>query len=310
MKIYAIRDASISKERDLAWLLYYPEAGEYHIEISEEVDEWEAPLLLSSFVKRGKRSLDPDASRQWAELRVIPPDRQNLGMILRDNGLEEYDPYRLLTLAGGRCAQDDCFLVPLRESRMPPPLRERLRRTIVSFIPSGSAEGRHRHPEDPYAGTDLSAGNAPESCLLFFRDGIIRRISASELLSEDLKDRQKIRLAVYRGGTGTCQPAGRRTWHSNRRQHLFLRRGASRKRHRPAGHTGGFPDIYTGECDRHIHSSAASSLHAAEYSGPRQKRKAQTRPVDQKQFSVSEGGHPSIEVRQDKKAGRPTSAIK
>ena len=89
MKIFAIRDASIAKDRDLGWLLYYPVSDEYHIEICDGVDEWEAPLLISSFVKRGKKSLDPESSRLWAELRIIPPDRQNLGMILRANGLSE-----------------------------------------------------------------------------------------------------------------------------------------------------------------------------------------------------------------------------
>ena len=54
MKIFAIRDASIARDRDLAWLLYYPAADEFHIEICDGVDEWEAPLLISSFVKRGK----------------------------------------------------------------------------------------------------------------------------------------------------------------------------------------------------------------------------------------------------------------
>ena len=85
MKIFAIRDASIAKDRDLAWLLYYPAADEFHIEVCDGVDEWEAPLLISSFVKRGEKSLDPQSSRLWAELRIIPPDRQNLGMVLRDN---------------------------------------------------------------------------------------------------------------------------------------------------------------------------------------------------------------------------------
>ena len=42
MKIFAIRDASIAKDRDLGWLLYYPVSDEYHIEICDGVDEWEA----------------------------------------------------------------------------------------------------------------------------------------------------------------------------------------------------------------------------------------------------------------------------
>ena len=39
--------------------------------------------------------------------RIVPTDRQNLGEILRDNGLKEYDEFELLMLATGRCAQDD-----------------------------------------------------------------------------------------------------------------------------------------------------------------------------------------------------------
>ena len=159
MKIFAIRDASIAKDRDLAWLLYYPAADEFHIEICDGVDEWEAPLLISSFVKRGKKSMDSDSSRLWAELRIIPPDRQNLGMILRDNGLDSYDPFRLLVLAGGRCAQDDCFLVPLREDNMPKELEKRLQRTIQSFLPSQNNKSASKTKGAPFS--------LPE---FFFRD--------------------------------------------------------------------------------------------------------------------------------------------
>ena len=182
MKIFAIRDASIAKDRDLAWLLYYPAADEFHIEICDGVDEWEAPLLISSFVKRGKKSMDSDSSRLWAELRIIPPDRQNLGMILRDNGLDSYDSFRLLVLAGGRCAQDDCFLVPLREDNMPKELEKRLQRTILSFLPSQN-------------------NIKTDSCdvLFFFRDGMIRRLSGAELFSEtSLHQKQRERLSLYR----------------------------------------------------------------------------------------------------------------
>ena len=80
MKAYAIRDASIDKERDLAWLLYYEEERAFHIEICDDVDEWDVPRILSSFVRRGKRALDPYWSRMWVEQRIVPPDRQNLSL--------------------------------------------------------------------------------------------------------------------------------------------------------------------------------------------------------------------------------------
>jgi len=190
MKIFAIRDASLAKDRDLAWLLYYPAADEFHIEICDGVDEWDAPLLISSFVRRGKKSLDLDSSRLWAELRIIPPDRQNLGMILRDNGLDTYDPFRLLVLAGGRCAQDDCFLVPLRENQLPEELEKRLQKTLVSFLPATPSPGSEAGSSDVF---------------FFFRDGMIRRISDTDLRTiedlkskEDLQKEQLNRLSLYR----------------------------------------------------------------------------------------------------------------
>ncbi len=57
------------------------------------------------------------------EQRIVPPDRQNIGEILRDNHLKEYDEYELLMLAMGRCAQDDYYLVPIDEKDLPKKLR-------------------------------------------------------------------------------------------------------------------------------------------------------------------------------------------
>ena len=135
MRAYAIRDASIDKSRDLAWLLYYEREDTFHIEISEDVDEWDAPLILSSFVKRGVRALDPYWSRVWVEQRIIPRDRQNLGMILKENGLHEYDTHRLLVLSDGRCAQDECFITPLRTGAFPQELSRRLAGTLSCIVP-------------------------------------------------------------------------------------------------------------------------------------------------------------------------------
>ena len=88
MKAFAIRDASIQKERDLAWLLYDPDSMCFTIEICEDVDEWEAPLILSSFVKlepglggtadrsAGQaESRDHSAGQRAGEIRSLPsPD--------------------------------------------------------------------------------------------------------------------------------------------------------------------------------------------------------------------------------------------
>lgn len=187
MRAYAIRDASIDKNRDLAWLLYYEREDTFHIEISENVDEWDAPLVLSSFVKRGVRALDPYWSRVWVEQRIVPRDRQNLGMILKKNGLNEYDAHRLLILADGRCAQDECFIVPLKASSFPQELSRLLAKTLSCIVP------------------------APDRTLLFYRDGLVESISDTVLQelpfsrnSEEFcavdsdRDRLEKRLRLYR----------------------------------------------------------------------------------------------------------------
>ncbi len=158
MKAYAIRDASIDKERDLAWLLYYEREDSFHIEICENVDEWEAPLILSSFVKRGRRALDPYWSLRWVEERIVPRDRQNLGLILKKNGLTQYDAHKLLVLADGKCAQDECFISPLKTDSLPQELRRRLAGTLSCVVP------------------------ASDHTFLFFKEGLVESLSDTALL--------------------------------------------------------------------------------------------------------------------------------
>lgn len=45
------------------------------------------PFLFSSFVERGERAIGPAWARRWVAERVVPPGRQNLGEVLRANGL-------------------------------------------------------------------------------------------------------------------------------------------------------------------------------------------------------------------------------
>lgn len=159
--------------------------------------------------------MDPESSRLWVELRIIPPDRQNLGMILRDNGLDEYDPFRLLILAGGRCAQDDCFIVKLKETQLPEPLRRHLQQTLVSIIPlpgllsgcEGNDTGLTNHNSldaaksghfgDFKHSSTFEAGQEIKGYLLFYRDGLIQSISSDALVPDDPQTRQQDRLVRY-----------------------------------------------------------------------------------------------------------------
>ena len=157
MKIFAIRDETMSEQVDLAYLLYYESEKRFYIELPENADPLETPLILSSFVKRGEKTVNSYWSKLWVQQRIVPTDRQNLGQILKDNHLKEYDEFELLMLAKGRCAQDDYYLAPIEEDQLPKEILQRFQRRIEDVVPL-----------DDY-------------CLLvFFRDGSVRKCNLKD----------------------------------------------------------------------------------------------------------------------------------
>ena len=138
MKIFAIK--SDDRTDMLAYLIYYEKDKRFFIELPDNADPWKTPILLSTFADRSEKTINSYWSRIWVQQRIIPTDRQNLGQILRDNGLSCYDEYELLLLADGRCAQDDYYIEPLEECDLPADLTERFRKKIEDIIPLGSGE--------------------------------------------------------------------------------------------------------------------------------------------------------------------------
>ena len=152
MKIYAIRDEADIEGKDLAYLLYYENDKRFYIELPENADPWETPLPLSTFARKGEYTVNSYWSKVWVQQRIVPPDRQNIGQILRDNGLKTYDEYSLLMLSAGRCEQDDYYLAPVEESMLPEKIIRRFSRKVEDVVP------------------------LQDCCLLvFFRDGTVRR---------------------------------------------------------------------------------------------------------------------------------------
>ena len=152
MRIFAIRDELAKEQKNLAYLLYYEQAKQFYIELPDGADIWETPLLLDSFAKRGETTVNSYWSRLWVEQRVIPPDRQNIGEILRDNHLKEYDEFELLMLTMGRCAQDDYYLVPVDEKELPEEITRRFAKRIEDVLPLDEC-----------------------TLLVFFRDGAVKK---------------------------------------------------------------------------------------------------------------------------------------
>lgn len=136
MKIYAVRDENEKNtKKDLAYLIYYDKAKCFYIELPEDADAWETPLLLSSFAKKGIKTVGAYFSMLWVRQRIVPEDRQNLGQILKENGLEEYDEYALLMLGQGRCAQDSYYLSEITRQELPKSFASRYRKRIADAIP-------------------------------------------------------------------------------------------------------------------------------------------------------------------------------
>ena len=85
----------------MGYLIYYENAKAFYIELPDDADPWETPLLLSSSVKRGERSVSSSWSHLWVQQRIIPRDRQYISQVLKENGLTEYDEFQMLMLTMG-----------------------------------------------------------------------------------------------------------------------------------------------------------------------------------------------------------------
>lgn len=116
MKRYAIKRDLDAQGRVLGLLNYDEEKGMFTIDIPEDVPEKEAPFLLSLFIKRGQRHIDADWSLRWVQSRIVPVGRQNIGQILRENGMKQYDEHKLLIKNQGRCCQDECYIEELKSN--------------------------------------------------------------------------------------------------------------------------------------------------------------------------------------------------
>lgn len=164
MKIYAVKDETDISRKTLAWLIYYENAKRFYIELPDDADPWETPLLLSSFLEKGEKTVNAYWSEMWVNQRIVPSDRQNLGQILRDNGLKEYDPYELLMLAHGRCAQDDYYLEQITDDKLPKELVDRLERKVEDVVPL-----------------------ADYRLLIFFRNGTVKRCALRQYFEQNRK---------------------------------------------------------------------------------------------------------------------------
>ena len=133
MVVFEIHDKA-QKGRLLGYLFYYERSKRFFAEMLEDTDEWTCPFIFSGHVRKGEYSIDSVWSGKFVGQRIIPPDRQNLGTILRENGLKEYDEFKLLLLSEGRCAQDELYLVRISEREIVQEIQKRFEKKVLDVM--------------------------------------------------------------------------------------------------------------------------------------------------------------------------------
>ena len=135
MKSYAIYDEELDR-RLIGCLFYYKKSQSFIIELNEELDEWEAPLLFQRLVREKKYTVPREFSLMWVKERVIPSGRQNIGSILRNHKLKNYSEMALLRLSRGRCSQDNCYIEEIELEDIPDYVKERMRKNVCECFPT------------------------------------------------------------------------------------------------------------------------------------------------------------------------------
>ena len=134
MKVFAIHD-KFKDKKEIGYIFYYERSDYYVVELDETLDEWTAPLLFSSLVKRGIYTIPRNVARLWIEERVIPSGRQNIGIILRNAKMTTYNEAKLLVLSKGESAQDDCYIREVTLDTIPDWVKERQYNNIFECFP-------------------------------------------------------------------------------------------------------------------------------------------------------------------------------
>lgn len=136
MKSYAIYDEQLERTEPIGYLFYYEKAKSFVIELSNEIDEWQAPLLFQGLVKKGIYTIPKDIALMWVRERIIPSGRQNIGEILKRHKLKEYSEIAMLSLARGRSSQDDCYVKEVCEEEIPESIKQRWLGNVVECFPT------------------------------------------------------------------------------------------------------------------------------------------------------------------------------
>lgn len=173
MKIFAIIDEETTLLTGI--LLYYEKEGTCVIELPEYLDEWTAPLLFTSYVKKKIYTIPRDISFLWVKERVIPSGRQNINDILAHHNMQSYDEMKFLEISEGKCSQDSLYIKKI--DMLPDFVIERQKKNIVECVLSDD-----------------------HTLLCFFEDDTIKKIQLEDLQSFEEQNKIINNEQVYQSG--------------------------------------------------------------------------------------------------------------
>ena len=112
LKKFLIYDKWLN-DKKVGILTYDDNTSEFSIEVDKNLTPQEAPFIFEHFMEKGQYTIPKEWSLKWVQERIIPSNRQLIGVIMRNLGVPEYTEYNMLIAMGGRCTNDGCYIVPL-----------------------------------------------------------------------------------------------------------------------------------------------------------------------------------------------------
>ncbi len=123
-------------ETAIGYLFYYEKFRSFIIELCNDLDEWEAPLLFQKLVREQQYTVPREIALMWVKGRIIPSGRQNIGSLLKNHKLREYSEIAMLTLSKGRSSQDGCYIKEVGADAIPSHIAARMKENLWECFPT------------------------------------------------------------------------------------------------------------------------------------------------------------------------------
>lgn len=107
MRTFKIVDSTKRKHIPAAWLTYDEGSKHFAATINKDYPTSRLPMALEPYARKGIYELSHKQVLPFVEERIVPYSRQNIGIILKEHSLGNYDELALLLSSGGRSSQDN-----------------------------------------------------------------------------------------------------------------------------------------------------------------------------------------------------------